>query len=219
MCAWRAAPAVLLALVGMTAGCNIFAPIAYYLRPPQIQKPQYEFPPDSPVAIVIEARDPRYENPVFNEALHERMVTMLRDGKSQATILPLREVTDLRQANADFAKWSLQRIGRTLRADHVLYIKIDRLVIHPSPEYPILAPEVDLHIKLIGVNEPAVHARIWPEAKEGHAVSCRRQVAEAADTNPDAADIEGRKLGYDTAYWVTMPFIKVDLEKRPPVER
>ena len=33
------------------------------------------------------------------------------------------------------------------------------------------------------------------------------------------ADIEARKLGYDTAYWVTMPLIEVDLEKKPPVER
>ena len=219
MCAWRAAPAVLLILLGATAGCNIFAPIAYYLRPPQIQKPQYEFPPDARVAVVIEARNPRYENPVFDRALHERGGTMLRDGKSHATILPLQQVAELRHSNPDFAKWSLQRIGRELGADHVLHVKVDRLVIHPSPEYPILTPEVDLHLKLISVHEPAVHARVWPEAKEGHPVSCRRQVAEAADTNPDAADIEARKLGHDTAYWVTMPFIKVDLEKRPPVER
>jgi hypothetical protein len=219
MAARRAAPAVLLTLVGLVAGCQVLGPIAYYLRPQEIQEPQYEFPLGSRVAMVVEARDPRYENPVFNEALHQRAVTMLREGKSQATILPLRAVTDLRQDNPDFARWSLQRIGRELNADHVLYVRIDRLVIRPAPEYPILTPEVELRLKLISVNEPAVHARIWPEAKEGHPISCRRQVAEAADTNPDAADIEARKLGYDTAYWVTMPFIKVDLEKSPPVER
>jgi hypothetical protein len=219
MCARRAAPAVLLSLVGLAAGCNIIGPIAYYLQPPQIQKPQYEFPAGSRVALVIEARNPQYDNPVFNNALHERAVTMLREGKSHAEIVPLQRVTELRQSNADFGKWSLQRIGRELRADHVLYIKVDRLVIRPSPDYPILTPEVELHMKLISVNEPAIHARIWPDAKEGQPVSCKRQVAEAADTNPDAADSEARKLGYDTAYWVTMPFIKVDLEKSPPVER
>jgi hypothetical protein len=219
MSAWRAAPPMLLVLAGATAGCNILAPIAYYFQPPQIQKPQYEFPSASRVAVVIEARSPQYDNPVFNAALHERVVTMLREGKSQATILPLRDVVELRQANTDFATWSLQRIGRTLAASHVLYIRIDRLVIRPSQQHPILTPEVDLHMKVIGVDPQAVQARLWPEAKEGHAVSCRRQVAEAADTNPDAADVEARKLGYDTAYWVTMPFIKVDLEKSPPVER
>ncbi len=219
MCARRAAPLVLLVLVGLTAGCNIVAPIAYYLRPQQIQKPQYEFPRGSRVAVVIEARNSRYENPVFNQALHERVVTMLREGKSKATLLPLREVTELRRANPDFGKWSLQRIGRSLRADHVLYLRIDRLVIRPSEEHPLLMPEVALNLKLIGVQEPAVHARLWPDTKDGHPVNCKRQISEASDTDPDAADIATRKLGYDTAYWVTMPFIKVDLEDSPPVER
>ena len=219
MNAWRAALAVLLGLVGVTVGCKLLGPIAYYLQPPQIQKPEYEFPPGTLVALVIEARDPRDENPVFSEALYERLVTMLRDGESEATILPWREVTELRHSNADFAKWSLQKVGRALGADQVWYVRIDRLVIRPSPEHPVLTPEVDLHMKLIGVHESPLHARIWPEAKEGHHVSCKRLIGEAADTNPDAADIEARKLGYDTAYWVTMPFIEVDLEKKPPVER
>lgn len=215
----RAVSTVLLGLVGLMVGCNILAPIAYYLRPPQIQKPQYEFPAGTRVALVIEARDSRHEDPVFSEALHERVVSMLREGKSAATILPRREVVELRQSNDDFAQWSLQKIGRALGANQVLYVKIDRLVIRPSPEHPILTPEVDLRMKLIDVQASAADARIWPEAREGHPVVCRRQVADAADTNPEAADTEARKLGYDTAYFVTMPFIKVDLEENPPVER
>lgn len=214
-----ATPVVLLTLAVLTAGCNYLGPLGYYFRPRQIQKPQYEFPRGSRVAVVIEAQNPRYEDPVFSQALHERVVTMLRDGKSHATVLPLRDVTDLRRTQTDFAKWSLQRIGRTLGADHVLYVRIDRLVIRPSPDHPILTPEVDLHLKLIGVDEPVAHARLWPEDKSGYPINCKRQVAEADDSNPDAADVESRKLAYDTAYWVAMPFIKVDLEEPAPVER
>lgn len=214
----RAGSVILFMLLGMAAGCNIVASLTYYLRPRQIQKPEYGFTADSRVAVVIESARPRHENPVFNEALYERTVSMLGDGKSPATILPLREVTQLRRTHDDFAKWSLQKIGRTLEADQVLYIRIDRLVIRPSPEHPLLTPEVDLHMKLIDVSAPSVHARVWPEEKEGRAVSCQRRLTEAPDTNPDAADVQARKLGYDTAYWVSMPFIKVDLEESPPVE-
>jgi len=215
----RAGLAALLILLGGAAGCNLFAPIAYYLRPREIQKPQYEFPGDSRVAIVIEAAQPRDENPVFNQALHERAVEMLREGKSKATILPLRAVSDLRRANPDFDQWSLQKIGRALQADHVLYIRIDRLLIRQSPDYPILTPTIDLRMKLIGVSQPPIHARLWPEAKEGHPVSCARQTTEATDSGANAVDAEARKLAYDTAYYVTMPFIEVDLEQPPPVER
>jgi hypothetical protein len=213
----RAGFFVLAALLSVTGGCNLLGPAAYYLRPRQIQKPEYEFPAGSRVALVVEAARPGHENPVFKEALHERFVEMLREGKSEATVLPPAELTDLRRAHADFGKWSLQKIGRRLRADHLLYVKLDRLVIRPAPEYPILTPTVDLHMKLIGVNEPPVHARLWPEAKEGHPVTCKRAASEASGA--DAADAEARKLGYDTAYYVAMPFIEVDLEKKPPVER
>jgi hypothetical protein len=214
----RVSLAAWLALLGLAAGCNVLAPIAYYFRPREIQKPQYEFSADSRVALVIEAARPQDENPVFSEALHERVVEMLREGKSKATILPQRAVTDLRRANPDFRKWSLQKIGRAVQADHVLYVRLDRLVIRQSPDYPILTPAVDLRMKLIGVSQPGVHARLWPEAKEGYPVSCARQASEAADSDPDAPDVQARKLACDTAYYVTMPFIEVDLEQPPPVE-
>ena len=210
---------VLLALLAQTTGCGIVSAIAYYLRPPQIQKPEYEFAEGTRVAILIEAGQPREENPVFNEALHGRVVAMLKEGEALASVSPLRDVIELRRANPDFKKWSLQKVGRKLQVDEVLYIKIDRLEIRPTPDYPILAPAVDLHVKLIGVSHPSAHARLWPEAKEGHPVSCSRQSVEAVDTNPDAIDVEARKLGHDTAYWVTMPFVEVDLEEKPPVER
>ena len=209
-------PALLLPLM---AGCNFLGPIAYYLSPPQIQEPEFEIPAGGTVALLIEGRSPQDDNPVFNAALYERLELMLREGESQATLMPLHAASDLRREHADFSKWSLQKIGRELNADYLLYLKIERLVIQPSLDHPLLTPEVALRMKLIGVREAAGHARLWPEEKTGRPVNCKRQYSEAGDTNPDAADAETRKLGYDTAYWISMPFIKVDLEEKPPVER
>lgn len=216
----RAAVGCLVALLVLTSGCNIITAIGYFFRPRQIQKPEYEFDVPSRVAVVIDTARSRDENPVFNRALHERVGEMLREGGSRATLLPLRAVADLRQTNPDFESWSLQKIGSTLDADYVLYIRLDQLVIRESLEYPLLTPAVSLRMKLIGVNLPSAHARVWPEEeKQGRLVSCARQSAQAADSDPDAVDLEARKLGYDTAYYVSMPFIEVDLEERPPVER
>jgi hypothetical protein len=216
----RAGLAVLLALLGMSAGCKqIIGAVGYYFRPRQIQKPQYEFTAGTRVAMVIDAARPGDENPVFNQALHERVVEMLREGKSHATVLPLSAITDLRRANPDFDNWSVQKIGRALQADEVLYIKIDRLVIRQTPDHPVLTPTVEARMKVISASQPPVHARLWPQAKEGHPVHCARQITEAADANPEAADIEARKLGHDTAYYAAMPFIEVDLEENPPVEQ
>lgn len=209
----------LLAGLTLATACGQLGAIGYYLRPRQIQKPQYEFPAGTRVAVLIEAASAAQENPVFDQALYERMTEMLREGKCEATLLPLHEVLDLRRQNADYAKWSIQRIGRELDADQVLCIKLDTLIIRPTPDHPLLTPEVTLHMKLIGVSEPSAHARIWPEAKEGYLVQCKRQIEQAADENPEGPDSEARKLGHDTAYWVTMPFLEVDLEVTPPMER
>jgi len=214
----RAALAALLASATLAAGCQALGSLAYYFRPRQIQKPEFEFPAGSRVAFVIEAADPRYESPVFNEALYERTVQTLRDGGSKAEFLPLRAAADLRRDHPDFDQWSLQRIGRELNASHVLYVRIDRLTIRQSPDYPVLTPAVELHMKVIGCGKDPEQARLWPAAREGYAVSRTRPAAEAADSEPDAADIQARKLGIETAYWVALPFIAVDREVKPPVE-
>jgi hypothetical protein len=43
-------------------------------------------------------------------------------------VVPLEEVVRLQRANADFASWSLQKIGRSLDADQVLNIRIQELL-------------------------------------------------------------------------------------------
>jgi hypothetical protein len=205
--------------LGATIGCGPFiGATTYSLSPRHLQPPEYEFPADSRIALFIETAHPGDENPVFNEALQERLVQILREKKSKGTILPLRAVADLRRADPALERWSLQRIGRELGADHVLYLRLDRLVIRETPDHPLLSPSVDLRMKLIGVNQPAAHARLWPKEKEGRTISYSRQSRDAADANPDAPDIEAAKLGRDTAYRVAMPFITVDLEEQPPVE-
>lgn len=215
----RASVAVVLALLlAPTCGCQIIGAMGYYLSPAQIQKPEFEFEKGSRVALLIETAQAAQDNPVFSRALHERVVTLLREGDSHAQLLPHQEVVQLRRTSTDFKNWPIQKIGRELGADYVLYIKLDNLVIRSEPDHPMLTPAVDLHMKLIDIHQPAVHARVWPEEREGREASCARLRSEAADANPDAEDLAARKLGYDTAYYVTMPFLTVDLEDKPPVE-
>ncbi len=207
-----------LTLAGFVAGCRAVGAAAYYLGPRRIQKPQFEFEEGSKLAILVEAARPSQENPVFAEALCRRSRVMLREGGSKVQLVPYQRVFDLRRAHGDFKKWSLQRIGRELGADYVLYVRIEDLRIR-EPGSPILTPAVELRMKLIDVHQPAVHARVWPAGDEAwYAASCRRQTRAAADENPEAPDTAARKLACDTAYYVTMPFVTVDLEENPPVE-
>ncbi len=214
----RAAAMLLLVLPGLLGGCRAAGALAYYFGPPRVQKPEFVIEPGRKLALLIEAVRPSQENPVFSRALHERVVTMLREGGCKAEVIAYRKLFDLRQRNKDFARWPIQKIGRKLGADYVLYIRLDDLVIRQTPDAPVLTPSVRLHMKLIDVHQPPPHARVWPSDDDARPVRCTRQATTVADENPEAADTQARKLGYDTAYYVTMPFIKVDLEKPPPVE-
>lgn len=210
-------------LSAAVGGCALLGAGAYYLSPPHVQKPEHTFPENSRVLLLIEAADPTDENPVFTRALHERSEALLRDGKWLGRLVSQEELAEKRRSDPSFAKASLQKIGRALGAEYVLYARIESLDIRESLDardsldQKILSPKVELRVKVVGVELPASEARVWPKEADGRPMSCARQTSEGAD--PDHEDAETTKLAYDTAYWLTAPFIEIDLEKKPPVER
>jgi hypothetical protein len=212
----RPAAVALLPLVCTSIGCNILGPAAYYLGPRRIQKAEFMLT-EGRLAVVIEAAHPEQDNPVFNQALFDKLAEILRERKVPSELVPYRDLLELRQAGRrDFGKWSLQRIGRELRATQVLYLRIEKLQLRQTPDHPLVTPEVSLRYKVIGVREPSAHARLWPKEAEGRQVSRTRPAQEATDAR--LIDGEARKLAHDTAYLIAEPFTDVDLEERPPTE-
>lgn len=205
-------PAAVAALALTLAGCNILGPIAYYTSPPQIAKAEHKFKEGDRLAVVIDPAQQGESNPVFEQALIERVAEMFREKRGKATIVPMRDVVALRR-QPEYRTWSVQRIGRELGASHVLYLKQERLSLRESPEHPILHPYVILRAKLIAVNEPSDKARVWPAEVEGREVRCQRPMQEY--TTPEDTDTAIRKLGYDTAYFVGYPFFDMDMEESP----
>jgi hypothetical protein len=215
MRSWELSAAALLVLVCSAAGCNVLGPAAYYLGPPRIQKAEFKLT-EGRLAVVIESTHPDQDNPVFNQALFDKLSEILRERKVKSEFVPHRQVLKLRQTHRDFAKWSLQHVGRELRAQQVLYLRIDTLQLRETPDHPVISPEVTLRSKVIDVCAPHAHARLWPEEAEGRQITCTRPAAEAID--PRAIDTEAWKLAHDAAYLVAEPFIDVDLEDRPTTE-
>jgi len=194
-------------------GCNWIEGIAYLFGPPRVQKAELKLPPGR-LAVLVETVQPEEYNPVFVTALYDKLVAIFREQELKPTFVPLDEVLELRRKNQDFAKWSLQKIGRELKADFVLAISIDRLQAREKPDMPVLDPAVQLHMKLIGPDRPANEARIWPSStqeREGREVVVRRPTKDAS--HPGEVDAEMAKLARDLAFQVAGPFYDVDLEK------
>jgi len=204
----------LLALVG----CRAMAGLGILFSPRQIQKAEFELTPGR-LALVIDHAHAGQADPVFDLNLHNRLVELFRDNNVPARVVPYDEVVRLRQANRDFSSWSIQRAGRRLNAEQVLYVRIEDLRLRPSSDDPVITPEVGLNVKVIGVREPTVHARLWPDKDaetEGRWLTHRRQPKEVE--NRDVIDAEAAKLARETAYYVARHFHKYDLEVKPPRE-
>lgn len=202
--------ALLAAALFALTGCNIMGPLAYYLRPPDIQKAEYPLPPRARLALLVDPAQPNYENPVFNGGLHDELVSYFRKYKSTASITPPAEVMELRRSAVDFSKWSVQRIGRELNVDYVIYLHVVDFGMRDRPDDPIITPHVAMQMKLIAVDHPSTDARVWPDDPEGKFIECARQVREAGDY--EGVDTEIKKLGSEAAYYVMMPFFNVNLE-------
>jgi hypothetical protein len=203
-------------ILGSQMGCTELRALAYLTAPRQVQKP--EFPLCGRVAVVVDYAHAGQANPVFESTLYKRIVELLRENKVDATITPYEQMANFRQSQADFASWSVQKIGRELDADQVLYIRIEELRLGQKGD-PMMTPSVVLRIKLIAPRAPAANARLWPDAdkeRDGREVTCKRPPVE--NEGVERVDSEASKLARETAYYVARNFHEYDLEVMPPHE-
>jgi hypothetical protein len=219
MSAVRVAVTTLGAALFALSGCNIVGSLMYFTLPPQVQKREFELT-SGRLAVLVEMARPEQDNPVFAEAFHERLVEIFREQKKiRAQVIPYMDVVRLRQKHADFYKWSLPEIGRRLKADQVLYVRVESLELYTDPGSPVLAPQVRLRLAVVDPNAPAGTSRLWPppEEREGRIIERGRHQRPVDSTT--IVDSETRKLARDAAVLAAMPFYDVDLEEPVPWEK
>lgn len=206
-----------LLLLPALAGCQLFATIGILTAPRRIQKAQFHLTKDR-LAILIEAARPGEENPVFNRTLHEKLVEIFAQENVNTNIVPYEEMLRLRQRNADFSRWSLQRIGRGVGAEQVLEIRLDRLRLETTADNPVVEPYARAYLKVLAVHEMDDEARLWPPRTErrGYAVEGSRPARETSSLSE--VDTEAARFAREFAYVVAAPFYDVDLEDKPPRE-
>ena len=211
--------AIFLLVIGTgLAGCKMVAAVGILLAPRQIQKAEFTLTQDR-LALLVETVRATDDNPVFANALHKKLVEIFKEKKVNDQVVPYQEMLQLRQSDPNFSKWSLQKVGRRVDAQQLLYVRVETLDMHEEPGSPVLHPRVRLHVKVIGPRESRDKARLWPPAAErgGRLVQCARHQQEEAGAM--LMDSESVALARDVAWLVAMPFYDVDLEEKPPVER
>ena len=204
-------------LIPLVAGCNIVSAMAYFFGPQQIQKAEFKLT-DGRLAVFVDWTHPEQDNPVFTQALHEKLIEIFRDHNVRAQLIPPEEIYRLRQQNRDFGQWSIQKVGQRVNARQVLYVRVDELQLREAPDSPVMLPAVRLRTRVVDPQAPKDKAQLWPTAQEPDGREAARARQHREFTDPVAVDAEAAKLGRDTAYIVAAPFYDVDLEQRTPWE-
>lgn len=199
----------MVALLVMLPGCKLVEAIHYFFQPPRTQPAEVTLTKGT-LVILIDMAHSNQESPIFNKALHEKMIAIFREHDVNTKVVPLDEQTRLRQANADFKTWSLSKIGRELNADQVLAIRIEELQLRESPSSPLIAPRIDVDLKVIDPNAPPGKARVWPDGLEERRLPITLPPSEAVDEQ--TLDAAAAALGRETARTITQYFYEVDLE-------
>lgn len=203
-------------LAATTLGCRSLGQIFYFLQPRQWVEPEFAFEAGR-MAVLIEPARAEIDNPVFSFAFQQRLTRVLREHEVKVEVVPFDQMQSLRQANPDFDKWSLQKLGREANVNFVLYLRLGDLHLVESPDYPLITPRVQISAKLVGVDEPDDAAVLWPKGpaeRDGRRFAYHRDPVER--TGPDAIDREARNLGIDAAERIARYFYKYDAEESAP---
>jgi hypothetical protein len=209
---------LLLVAVGLTvcSGCGPLRALAYYLSPERQQDAQFELTRNA-LAIVVDGAPGADDHPLFRQALHDQLADLLGEHKVNDRVVPYVRQLELQQQHADYRRWSIQRIGRELGAEQVVYLRIETFSLRDTPDYPVLTPRAKVRVKVIDANSPVGDARLWPEDSAGFPIECSRQAGEATDVAQ--TDLAATKLGKDTAQFVGRLFFKHVVDEPIPREK
>lgn len=208
-----------LTLAALLSGCASFGSILYFIAPRQWVEPEYEFT-GGKLLVLVENAQPNTENPVFTRGLISGFSKSLDENDVEITVMPFEKIQALRQRHRDFGTWSLQRVGRETNANYVLYVKVNQIVMLPTPDAPLVTPGVQLTSRLINVDVPDEDAVAWPTGsreRDGRELEYTRQPREVI--NNGTLDREARNLGLDVGYQIAQYFYKYDAEEPPPVAK
>lgn len=214
------APCVGLLLVAMTlaAGCGQqLGAILYFLSPQRIRQPEIKLT-EGRLAILIEFSDPSAENPVFARQFHDILVDQFTQRKLKTKVVSFDDLARLRSENADFATWSVQRIGRRAGAEQVLYVRIESFLTHEHPDHPLIEPKVEMRLKVIDSRTSAKESKVqlWPDEADGRRLAMSRPPREAG--TPRQIDEEVKKLARQTGRIAARFFVEYNEEEELPRE-
>ena len=159
------------------AGCNIIGPAYLLVHGPEKTPEAYKLNKDRPTVVFVDDR----ANILARRTLRQRIAEgvqkeLLKQGA-------LKNVIDTTAAIAVASRepsgqpMEITSIGQAVKAEVVIYVTVDSFAL--STDGHTYEPTGVFHVKVLDVNKPDA-PRLWPEEKEGKAVTALIRTKSAA---------------------------------------
>ena len=194
---------MVVAASGMLGGCNVAGYVTQGLIPPS-DIPALYTPADRLTLVLVD--DPAQKMPTIAQAdqVAGRVGHILVAQKVIGRFVPTTAVTELRDSEADFSRWAIDRVGRRVGAEQVIYILLQDLQLTESGH--IYRPVASVRVKVLDV---ASGSRMFPaDNKHGHALTTVQEYEDLEARGRGTEAVVARRLAEQLAEDIAKIFYK-----------
>jgi hypothetical protein len=179
----------LLAMLGALAGCEVVGyPIQVIAGPAKIPA-VYELA-DRPTVILVDDPVGKLPERALANLLADRIGNRLLKARALEQVIPPTLVQQLRQDEPDFGNWAIDRVGRTVGAEQVVYVLIQDFQL--TEEQLVMRPTIAMRIKVVDVSSGR---RLFPVNDQmGYAIGHELVYEAMSDAPATAKQLLARRL-------------------------
>ncbi len=196
----------------ITAGCgpllggfvnNVIKP----LRPAPVIEAEHEFG-EHKVLIWTDLMQDTAQSGLFVRELVGKISEILTENKAAGEIVSVDEIRSFKLTTPQYARMTIEQLGKKFEADEVLYILIDDYRLDHENQEGWYQPKVSVHTKVLGVESGQ---RVWPIAAAQRTLNRDEPVVESA--SPTIANRLNREMADSVAEEIAKFFYKHRGEK------
>ena len=162
-----------------TAGCAQMAILFMVDTEPKVPA---EFKlPKGKTALLIDDYMVDLDGENIKEQMAAKMAELLQTNRAveKAALIPYETVKTLKTEAPDGRRYSIQRLGKELGAENIIYINISQFELQSDPDSPLIRPAGAARVKVIAVG---TGERLWPVDLAGQSVQAQgRREAEVLE--------------------------------------
>ena len=165
-----------LSVAALTAGCGPkFGTMLYFMGMGQGQKTAAEFQlPKKPLLILVDDDYDLIHPPIARDALAEALTQELRDHDLADKVTSGEELAKIRQNTPDFDKRGAREVGRMVKADVVLWLKVVRFTLPDNLDAAMVPCFFGVSLKVLDAKaDKREDVCLWPKEREGKTVEAK----------------------------------------------